>query len=134
MSNKKHLLHVEIKLKNVGNVLFNAEKAEIRARQVFPLPDSVEKAVNENLDPVQKGNTEIEWDMLQMRKKKWKKGEFEIKPGENDSIHAEFFIEPHIEIIQFYFYLANYRKLKKGIGWTITQFYHLKRGKHEQKS
>ena len=38
--------------------------------------------------------------------------DFEIEPGESDSLHADYIIESDIKVSEFYFYLRNARKKK----------------------
>ena len=117
------LIHVEIRITNVGSVIFRSDSAELRLRQMVPIPDELREPVEKGHDPVPNGETEIEWPMIAGRKWNWKKGEFEIEPGESDSIHADYIIPSIAQITEFYCFISNAKKKRKGTGWTITKIH-----------
>jgi hypothetical protein len=117
------LVHVKVSIDNVGNVILRSNNAELRIRQVLPVPDDIKTAVDEEKDPVIKGKTEIEWPMLFGRKWEWEKGGFEIEPGEFDALHADYIIDDSVEVVEFYFYISNAKKKRSQLGWPITQMH-----------
>ena len=64
------LLHARVSINNIGNVILRSNCAELRIRQVLPVPDYIKTTVDEGMDPVTEGKTEIEWPMLYGRE--WK--------------------------------------------------------------
>ncbi len=120
VTNGKLLIHVAVKLENHGLVLLQSDKAELRLRQVRPLPEDVLSNVNEDNDPVPEDGQEIPWELLREAKWNWENSTFEIEPKETDTLHADFIIDDDVEIMELYFYLNNSAKSRKQIGWTLT--------------
>lgn len=124
VSKSHNLIHVEIQHENKGSILFTANTAELRLRQVIPLPQTISKELDQGNDPVKSQETGIEWPLLYQRNWKFSKDNpFEIEPNERDSIFTDFFIEKDISYIQLYFYFSNVKKKGKIIGWTATKLY-----------
>ena len=117
------LIHVEVKIENIGSVVLRSDKAEIRIRQVLPFPDDVQRWISLGYDPVENGRTEVEWPLIADRKWNWAESTFEIEPGESDSLHADFVIPGSIFAIELYAFIANTRKKRQGLGWTLTEVY-----------
>ena len=115
------LIHVSVSINNVGSVILHSNCAELRIRQVAPVPDEIKTIINDGKDPVVEGKTEIAWPMLHGREWQWEKGSFEIEPGESDSLHADFIINDNIESVEFYFFISNSKKKRVDLGWTRTQ-------------
>jgi hypothetical protein len=124
VSQTHNLIHVAIFHENKGDTLLQSQHAELRLRQVLPLPSGIESDLNTGKDPVLNPATYIEWPMIQNRY--WdfqKESPFEIEPGESDSLHADFFIEKHLKGIQFYYYISNIKKQENDLGWSLTLYY-----------
>jgi len=117
------IVHVEIKLSNIGHVIFKSRYAELRLRKVVPIHDEIKEDVEKGLDPVSKDRTEIEWPLVAGREWNWDKKEFEIEPSEADSLHADYIIDSNIEVAEFYYYIENPKKRLQGIGWTLTKIH-----------
>lgn len=135
LPNDNRLVHAEIKIENVGSVILCSDYAELRLRQVMPVPKEINTIIENGNDPVQEGNSEIVWPMLFNREWKWESKFFEIEPGEPDSLHADYIIPEYIKVIEFYFFMANAKKKRQGLGWTLTQLheFYLKEGKMADK-
>jgi hypothetical protein len=121
-----NLVHVAILHENIKETLLKAKTAELRLRCVLPLPASIEKELRTGADPVSNEYASIEWPMILERN--WTFTEelpFEIEPGESDSMHADFFVDKQVKIIQFYYYIANIEKKGKNLGWALTQYYQI---------
>jgi hypothetical protein len=121
-----NLVHVAILHENIKETLLMAKTAELRLRRVQPLPASIERDLKTGADPVSDVYASIEWPMILERN--WTFTEelpFEIEPGESDSLHADFFVDKHVKIIQFYYYIANIEKKGKNLGWALTQYYQI---------
>jgi hypothetical protein len=122
VKDKSQLVHVAVSIKNTGDVLLKSSRAELRLRQVVPVPEDLAEVADGNCDPVLEGHTEIEWPCLAARN--WRKEHgFEIEPGEVDSLHADFAIPITVSVVQFYFFVSNSRKERDGIGWAHTELY-----------
>ena len=117
------LVHVEIRLENVGNVVLLSNYAELRLRKVIPIPEELKPDIEKGIDPVQVGKTEIEWPMIAGREWRWDKGDFEIEPGEPDSHHADYIIPTNVQVVEFYYFVSNAKKKRQGIGWTLTKIH-----------
>ncbi|MBN1866362.1 hypothetical protein JW916_03625 [Candidatus Sumerlaeota bacterium] len=117
------LVHVEMRIENLSDVVLRASAADLRLRQVVPLPADTSGSVLANQDPVPFGRAEVEWPLVASREWQFDNGDFEIEPGESDSLHADFMIDSLIAVVQFYFYLSNAAKAKSGLGWTITKMH-----------
>ena len=114
------ILHVDVRIDNLGTVLAKVGSAELRLRQMVPLPEDVDESVQGGYDPVAIGETEIPWICLAQRWWDCKSRGLEIEPNETDSLHADFFVPAEVSVVEFYLYLANEKKHKKGIWWTQT--------------
>jgi hypothetical protein len=124
LATKERLVHVEVKIENTSDVIVRSMSAELRLRQVVPIPEHLRGSVQANQDPVPDGRTEIEWPLIAGRK--WKfddKAAFEVEPRESDSLHADFMLTDDIAVAQFYFFLSNAAKSHTGLGWTLTKIY-----------
>ena len=117
------IVHAEIKIINIGHVIFKSRYAELRLRKIVPIHNEIKEDVEKGLDPVSKDRTEIEWPLVAGRKWKWDKKEFEIEPGEVDSLHADYIIDSNIEVAEFYYYIQNSKKRPQDIGWTLTKIH-----------
>lgn len=95
----------------------------MRLRKIVPISDEIRPDIEEGLDPVPEGKTEIEWPLVVGREWKWNEKDFEIEPGESDSLHADYIIESDIKVSEFYFYLRNVKKKTQNIGWTLTKIH-----------
>jgi len=116
-------IHAQLSLKNVGSVVLASNRAELRMRQIAPLPDELKSDIQEGYDPVGSDRTEVEWPMIAGREWKWNRGDFEIEPGENDSLEADFVISTAIQVVEFYSFIGNAKKKRQGIGWTLTRIH-----------
>lgn len=125
LPNGKLLLHVTVTISSKGEVLLSLISGVTRIQQVLPLPSSVLDTINKGLDPVKKGQTEVEWPLIEERKPKWKEGKIEIEPGESDHIDCDFILEGSVKTIEVYSYFKNASKPGKEIGWQLTTVYDL---------
>ena len=121
----KRLIHVHLRIENNGLVLLYSKEAELRLRQVTPLPVEVIEDINQGHDPIKENEQEIWWPLEASREWSWAKESFEIEPKESDTLHADFVIDKEIEVVQFYFHLTNSSKTKKQLGWTLTKMINL---------
>lgn len=124
------LVRVEVLLKNVSTVVVELRGAELRLRQVIPLPPKVASSVAEGYDPVA-NEPQIVWPMLAGRQWSWPSGALEIEPGESECLHAEFFMPKEVEVVEFYLFVANQKKLRKALGWSRSQLWRVPEGGEE---
>jgi len=117
------LVHAEVAINNVGNILLRSNYAELRIRQVLPVHDVIKTTIDDGKNPVMEDGTKIEWPMLCGREWKWEKGDFEIEPGESDSLHTDYIIPDNVEVVEFYCYISNFKKKRSKLGWTLTQIH-----------
>ncbi len=114
------MIHVEVRIRNLGQGLAKMGDAELRLRQVVPMPDEIESAVRDGYDPVADGESQILWPSLAQRNWNADAISFEIEPGESGSLHADFFVQDEVQMVEFYFFLKNPKKSKKRVGWAHT--------------
>lgn len=126
ISNGKLLVHVDVIISNVGDMLLQLESGGVGILQIVPLPDAVLDSFKKGTCPVKEGQTVVDWPPVGQRPVTWKKAEFEIEPGETDQVNFDFFLNPGIETVQVYSYFNNARKLGRKIGWGQTTMYDLK--------
>ena len=86
----------------------------------MPLPKELSDRLLPGIDPVGPGEAEITWPMIAGREWNWRKGDFEIEPGESDALHADFVIPSEVETVQLYGFVRNPKKKNEGVGWTVT--------------
>lgn len=119
------IIHVAANLTNNGAVLARLCSAELRLRQLTPLPQGVSDLAREGADIVYKGETSVAWPMLASREWAWSEGECEIEPSEADIIATDFFVPSEVSTVQFYLYIENAAKKRQAIGWSATLIYQL---------
>jgi hypothetical protein len=123
IQNNARIVHAEVKLNNIGHVLLRSHHSELRLRKIVPIHDELKPDVEKGFDPVSNDRIEIEWPLIAGREWKWDENEFEIEPGEGDSLHADYIISSDVQVVEFYFYIANAKKKTQGIGWTLTKIH-----------
>jgi hypothetical protein len=119
------LLNVRATISNAGEVLLSLESAETRVQQILPLGATLLDDIREGKDLVPAGETEVPWPSLFNRKSERKKGEFQIEPGESDSIQYDFVLPERVRTVEVYTYLKNEAVHKRNIGWSVTTIYDL---------
>jgi hypothetical protein len=116
----KRLLHVGLQILNQSDVLLPLRYAELRVRQVVPIPNDLGTLLKKDLDPIPEGSTELPWPAIVGREWRQKPGAFELEPGESDSLHADFVVEDSVQVVELYAFVENPRKQRSGLGWTKT--------------
>jgi hypothetical protein len=114
------LLSVAATITNNGEVLLSLISAETRVQQVVPPPPELVSAAKDGKDPVTKGEREVRWPLLCSRQSRWEKSQFQIEPGESDSIQYDFILNHEVQTVEVYTYLKNETIRKRNIGWSIT--------------
>ena len=116
----KRLLHVGLQILNQSDVLLPLRYAELRVRQVVPIPNDLEALLRKDVDPIPPGSTELPWPAIVGREWHPESGALELEPGESDSLHADFVIEDSVQVVELYAFVQNPRKQRTGLGWTKT--------------
>jgi hypothetical protein len=119
------LLHIAVRIYNVGEVLMSVVCSETRIQQVLPTPTELAASVKQGHDPVPAGQTEVEWPLLRSHKKVYTKGDCEIEPGESHDINHDFIIENGIQTVVIYSYVLNEKKRDRTLAWNLTTLYDL---------
>ncbi|WP_292916644.1 hypothetical protein [Nitrosomonas sp.] len=119
----KKLIHTTVTLKNTGKVMLYSRFAEIRLRQVLPLPIEVNERISQNYDLLLQDQTQVEWPLIAARQWHWDSGEFEIEPEESDAVHTEFVVDASVTLVQFYFFIKNAKK--QNLGWSLAEMHKL---------
>jgi hypothetical protein len=124
LGNDKLLLRVAVGLRNIGEVLMSIERSETRIYQVAPLIlGDLADSITQGHDPVQPGETEVEWPMILSHDKTYSKGDCEIEPGETQDINHDFIIGGDVKTVAVYSYVMNEKKRARTLAWTLTTLY-----------
>jgi hypothetical protein len=115
----KRLVHIAIRIVNVGTVVLKPQFAEARVRQVVPVVRAIAATFRAGCDPIPQGKEELEWPVIVSRK--WSPA-CEIEPGESDTLHTDFVLESEVQLIQVYTFVGNPTKKQKDFGWSHTTF------------
>lgn len=126
ISEAHRFIHTEVRLINRGSIVFRSRRAELRLRQVLPIPeelkDSITNCVAQNFDPVSANSCELEWPLISVRR--WDTpGGIEVEPAETDALHADFVVSTDYAVVELYFFLENPKK--RQAGWTVTRIVEL---------
>lgn len=138
LDEKQGLLHLIVRVENIGDNLIELDTTRSWIEQIIPVPETVkEKMDGENL--IEENNTEIEWPCAyggSTIEKKWGKKEAEIEPGETEFYHFEFILDGSLSLIKIYSYIKNKKKIRKNgeIGWSKTTLYNLNGEKYGNKT
>lgn len=125
----EHLVHIVVTVQNLGNILIRLESGETRLQQVKPFPSRFIEAVRQRQDPVEPGQTEIDyWPMLDCHELSLPKGAWEIEPGESQEIHHDFLVAGEVQVISLYTFINNLSKPRRQIAWDLTTFHTLQPG------
>lgn len=121
----KVLLHVDVKVSNIGAVLMPLVYLETRIQQVLPLPRGVAEAIEEGRDPVSAWATEVEWPLIQSHQQQFPAAECEIEPGERQGFQHDFIFDADVKTVEVYSYVMNERERDGTLVWDLTTLYDL---------
>lgn len=122
----QRLLHLEVKIANIGEGLLSLVSAKAWVQQILPPPQEFLNALRKSEDPIKKGQTQYAWPSLAERETDWQTNPIDIEPGENDQINYDFVVDPDAETIQIYTYFKNVQRKEREIGWHLTSVYDLR--------
>jgi hypothetical protein len=118
------LIHVVVRITNVGVAIVRFRSAKAWAERLVPPPDHVAAAISRNEDPVADGASEISWELAAdvIRTCDWSNAPREIEPGEKDEYIFDFVVPREVELIQVYSHFRNLAK-RGDIGWNTSTVY-----------
>lgn len=117
---EKRLLRVVTKITNTGEVLLSLETGRTWIQQVLPVPKDIADQLERHHDPVEAGETQIQWPLIGEREIDWSRSPCEIEPGETDELHFDFVVGSKVQTVEIYSYLENVQKRDRTIGWTVS--------------
>jgi hypothetical protein len=120
MSSKSLLVHLSVRIQNIGEVLLELVDSDIRLYQLVPVEGEIAEKIDKGEDPVPKGESEIDWPPLGQRECDWKQSPIEIEPGEYDEFHYDFVIASSVATFSAYSHFRNVVKKRRKIGWNWT--------------
>jgi hypothetical protein len=117
------VLHVIVRVTNVGEVVLRLRSTLARIQQLLPIPPDLAAAIADNTDPVEPNESEIQWPLVAERACDWNSAYHEVEPGEIEECHFDFILSPPLEKVEVYSYLRNLSKRGRDIGWNTTTVY-----------
>ena len=122
------LVRAHVTLRNCGSVVVTSLRAELLLLQLLPFSKELTADLADGYDPIPDGEVQLQWPLLIRRDWTWKKGEFEIEPGEEDSLCADLFVPQSAEVVELAFFIANPKKKRIGLGWSTSTICELGKG------
>jgi hypothetical protein len=117
-------IHTCARIQNIGDVMISICSAKNIAYQIRPLPASIQAGLKgQEVKFYDELNKEINWPELDIKEVTWKPHDFEVEPGEADTVHFDLIIPSDIEVIQIYTYFQNVKKRGRDRGWPTERFY-----------
>lgn len=126
LNEDKACVHRIINIKNIGEVILSIKSVVCLIYQLSPLQDPFREEIEGNQPPYDELKKELKWPVLEDRSISWQPGEFEIEPGEEDTIHIDSIIPGGVEIISIYTYCKNLKKHRRELGWQTYGIYRVK--------
>jgi len=121
----KVLLHVDVRITNIGQVLMSPMQSVTRIQRVLPLPSHVAEAIRNGRDPVPEGETEVEWELLDEHKERFERGACEIEPGESQDVSHDFILDTGLQTVEVYSYVLTEEDRETGLAWDMITLYDL---------
>jgi len=131
IGNEKALLRVTVTIQNVGNVLLTLGESTLRIQQILPLPAEVVEAIEQGKNPVNDGETEVRWPLIESRELDLANLPIKLEPGESDEIVYDFFVDGCPKTVKVYSYYSSAVNARHRIffrqvdplGWKRTTTY-----------
>lgn len=120
------LIHVDMVLTNLGQVLLEVVFAKAVVSQVLPLHPTVRRLIVSRSDPVPTGHTEIQWPKIASREVRFERAECEVEPGETQSFQFDFVVESQLRTLEVYSYVSNITKRDRDLAWDCSTFYDIR--------
>jgi hypothetical protein len=125
LGHSKVLLHVDVRISNIGEVLMSVLCSETRIQQVLPVLNGLADSIKQARNPVRAGETEVEWPLIDSHLKEYGRGDCEIEPGEGHDINHDFIFKSDIQTVVIYSYVTNEKKRDRTLAWNLTTLYDL---------
>lgn len=123
LPNGKLLVHIELRVKNIGEVLLEIRGVRTRILQVLPFTDDLRDGLDAGFDPTIKDDEpEIRWATLQEWDRSFDARDHpcQIEPGETDELHFDAIVEADITRLQVHSHVRNFDVRGVAIGWRRT--------------
>lgn len=134
LGSERVLVHVAVRIENIGQSLISIQSGFVRLQQVLPLEGDLLRQIECGEDAVCAGESEILYPELAARICDWKKAPREIEPTETDAFHFDFVLPASAEIVEVYSHFENMTKRRRMIGWNCTTLHQMRRCTHVQLS
>ncbi len=116
----KQILSMDVTITNSSEVLLSLISWEIIVKQMLPpRAELLRYLAPDTINHIENGIQIIEWQTIASREDRWKRGQFEIEPGEQHQIHTDFLIDSDIQTLLLESYFRNVEKRGKQIGWSL---------------
>lgn len=117
----KILLHVDVVMRNTGNVLISIVESRTTVQQVLPVSEDIRQTIRAGGDLIQDGQSDVEWPTIGDIQLRYPKDECEIEPSESQEIEHDFILGDDVRTVQVYSHVRNVRK--KDLSWDLTTLY-----------
>lgn len=136
LPNGKRILHVEVKLENIGKTIIRLDKADVVIERVAPLTADILGPLLAQYEPLTPdAPPEISWYRVGHRAHRYQEA-IEIEPGECEMLRYDFRIGKNVKIVKVRAHITNCHKRKFGslrkrekrvteIGWSAVKYYEL---------
>jgi hypothetical protein len=123
------LLTVTVTIKNIGSVLLTIDRAlgnvyDVGAKGANLAGDVDESLSKDIRDP---DGLRIKFPRIKTLERRWKKGEFELEPQEQDQVVFDFVLPVSVSAVRIYTYFNNPLKPSRNIGWSDSSVYSIQR-------
>jgi len=122
----KSLLHLTVKITNIGNVLIVLKDADIRLQKISPIAPELLEYIEQGEVPLLKYSNEGDWPKIG--------GELfslqdRVEPGETHELYYDFILDNNIKLVKVYSHFTNIKIWKKKpsreIGWGLSTLHEL---------
>ena len=122
------LLHVDVTMRNTGNVLISIVESRTTVQQVLPVSEAIGQTIRDGGDLIQEGQSDVEWPTIGNIQLQYPKDECEIEPSESQGIEHDFILGDDVRTVQVYSYVMNEKKRRKKLSWDLTTLYDITDG------
>lgn len=126
-SKNTNILHIEIRVTNIGKVLIKVSELEASIFQLFPIPKKVRallrKEYGRKKTSINTSVRELPWEKIAFHAGNFKNDGAEIEPGENQEFLFDFVIDRKISAVSIYSFLHGPPNSESG--WEKSSNYYL---------
>lgn len=119
----KTLLHVDVIISNMGNVLISLVESRTTVQQVLPVADDLKEMIAAGSELVENGKSEVDWPTIGEHEVQYEKDQCEIEPDETQGIEHDFLVHGDVRTAQVYSHVRNESKRNKELSWDLTTLY-----------